>query len=163
MTRSKLLSLGLLAALLAQLGAGCSSFNRAWDKAAALDRSAAGIEGRWVGHWESDKNGHTGALRCIVTHQSNEVYSARFHAKYKRLFNLSFGYRALLEAKSDGTVASFKGEADLGWYAGGVYRYEGHAGGTNFFSTYSCKYDHGKFIMTRPDHAASGKDSAQDR
>src|SRR2546430_12231564 len=29
---------------------------------------------------------------------------------------------------------SFKGEADLGKFAGGVYHYEGHANQTNFFS-----------------------------
>ena len=34
--------------------------------------------------------------------------------------------------------------------AGGLYTYKGRATATNFFSTYSCKYDHGIFEMTRP-------------
>ena len=39
---------------------------------------------------------------------------------------------------------------NLGWLAGGVYHYEGRADATNFFSTYTSKYDHGTFQMTRP-------------
>jgi len=42
---------------------------------------------------------------------------------------------------------------NLGALAGGRYTYTGRATGTNFFSTYSCKYDHGIFEMTRPPSA----------
>jgi len=31
-----------------------------------------------------------------------------------------------------------------------VYHYDGHADTTNFFATYTSKYDHGTFQMVRP-------------
>jgi hypothetical protein len=135
-------------------GSGCSSFQREWKKsppsalASSTDTGLA-IAGRWEGTWQSTHNGHNGALRCIVRPLSKDVYSARFHAKYRRLLNLRFGYTALLKVTTEPPRSTFRGEADLGWYAGGVYQYEGHVEGTNFTSTYSCKYDQGTFRMTR--------------
>lgn len=142
--------LGLLAVGLA----GCTSFDRDWRRAAATPPGGGRLEGRWEGEWESDVNHHRGALRCIVTPLSNEVYSARFHAKYRRLVNLTFSYTARLEARPEARPeaerVTFSGEADLGWYAGGLYRYQGHATATNFQSTYSSRYDHGTFRLSRP-------------
>ena len=43
----------------------------------------------------------------------------------------------------------FSGAEDLG-KAYGVYRYEGKATATNFYSTYKASFDHGTFQMTRP-------------
>lgn len=149
---------GCMRILLATLAlglTGCSTFQRDWERAGQAGQRPApgGIEGRWEGSWRSDKNGHNGALRCVVTRLTNDVYSARFHAKYKRLCNLTFGYTVRLETATANDRTTFRGEADLGWYAGGVYRYEGHSIATNFFSTYSCKYDYGTFQMTRPAEA----------
>jgi hypothetical protein len=58
-------------------------------------------------------------------------------------------YTVPLSVEPQDSGSRFRGEADLGWLAGGVYRYEGHATATNFFSTYECKYDGGTFRMTR--------------
>lgn len=44
-----------------------------------------------------------------------------------------------------------RGEANLGWWRGGIYRYAGRATATNFLSNYECPYDHGTFEMRRPD------------
>jgi hypothetical protein len=63
---------------------------------------------------------------------------------------LSFGYTVPLQVEPATNGFKFSGQANLHWYAGGIYKYEGHADATNFFSTYSCKYDHGTFQMTRP-------------
>ena len=141
---------GALAAVVCGCLSGCSSFERAWKKAAGAPVSQNGIAGRWTGRWESEENHHGGALRCIVTEQTNGVQLARFHARYKRLFNLTFGYTVPLETVRAGDGMDFHGVASLGWYAGGLYHYEGRANATNFFSTYSCKYDHGTFRMERP-------------
>jgi hypothetical protein len=135
---------GVGAALVLTL-AGCSSFQREWKKSA--ERPLAGFEGRWDGRWESAKNHHSGRLRCIITRQTNEVFAARFHAKYLGI--LSFGYTATLETKPGMHPFNFSGSADLGSFAGGIYHYEGHATQTNFFSTYSSKDDHGTFSMER--------------
>jgi hypothetical protein len=141
------LGLGLIGALL--LGGGCSSFHHEWKKAAANSPSVAGMQGRWQGSWHSDVNGHSGKLRCLISETGTNTYRARFHAKYLKI--LSFGYTVALKAEPSATNGfTFSGEANLGRLAGGVYHYEGHADGTNFFSTYSCKYDHGTFQMARP-------------
>ena len=75
-------------------------------------------------------------------------YQARFHAKYRKI--LGFGYTVPLKVRTVAGVFNFQGEADLGWYAGGLYFYSGHVRGTNFSSTYRSEKDRGTFQMTRP-------------
>jgi hypothetical protein len=128
--------------------AGCSSFNREWKKASGNPTPTDPIAGRWDGHWVSDVNHHTGRLRCIVTSKSNDVFQAWFHATYQSIF--TFGYTVELHTAETNRTVTFNGEANLGSFAGGLYKYEGHAEATNFFSTYSSKYDHGIFQMSRP-------------
>ena len=147
MTRSRSLCLATFV-LLALAGAGCSSFNREWRKAAKNPAPTDSISGRWDGHWISDVNHHTGRLRCIVTSKGNDLLQARFHATYQSIF--TFGYTVDLHTVQTNGTVSFDGEANLGSFAGGLYKYEGQAQATNFFSTYSCKYDHGIFQMYRP-------------
>jgi len=127
---------------------GCSSFNREWKSALKEPVPAQGLAGPWEGRWVSDATGHNDRLRCVVTEQSTNHYRADFHANYKRIFH--FGYTVPLEVRRNGAKYDFSGEADLGKLAGGVYKYEGNATGTNFVSTYTSKYDHGKFEMSRP-------------
>jgi len=130
------------------LGGGCTSFNRDWQIAANHPVQVSEVQGPWQGFWRSDANGHTGRLRCLVTKSGDGIYRARFHANYSKV--LSFGYTVKLKTESVGDSFNFRGQANLGWLAGGVYYYEGHADQTNFFSNYSNKYDHGTFQMTRP-------------
>ena len=141
---------GLLGLVL--LGAGCCGFDRAWRRAAEQNRVPPGdISGRWAGTWRSEASGHHNELRCLMTRQTNGLYSARFHARYKKgIFHLSFGYTIPLQARRTGEVFEFDGQADLGWLAGGVYRCEGSATSNSFHSIYESKYDHGVFEMTRP-------------
>ena len=130
---------------------GCSSFNRAWKKSAAIPPEANSLAGRWEGTWLSNVNGHNDQLRCLMSPVTNGIYSARFHAKYRRgILRFTFGYTAELTVREEEGTFQFQGESNLGWYAGGVYRYAGTASGTNFFSTYDSKYDRGFFRMTRP-------------
>jgi len=131
--------------------AGCSTFERDWRAASQAPEQRDALVGRWQGTWRSEVNGHNDQLRAVVTPASNDVYSARFHAKYKLGFlRFSFGHSVLLQARRANDAFQFEGGADLGWLAGGVYRYEGSATATNFTSTYRSKYDHGTFKMTRP-------------
>ncbi len=135
-----------LAALLVL--SGCSTFNRDWQAAAADRTPANSIAGRWEGKWLSDQNGHSGKLRALIRPLDNGQYEARYHANYG--FILSFGMEAKLNVKpvADGQW-QFSGAENLG-KGYGVYRYEGKASGTNFFSTYKASLDHGTFQMTRP-------------
>jgi hypothetical protein len=128
---------------------GCSTFNREWKAAAVEPIPADTVAGRWEGLWLSDVNGHDGRLRCLVTRAGDKQYQAHYRATYWKCFR--FSYRATMQIeKAPGDDAhTFQGEADLGWWGGGVYRYEGRITSTNFFSTYRSKYDHGTFRMKR--------------
>ena len=127
---------------------GCSTFNRDWKAAAVTAAPEDDVQGRWLGTWLSEGNGHSGRLRCLLTRDATGRYQARFHAKYKKI--LGFGYTVPLTVETTNPAFRFRGEADLGWYAGGLYHYEGQASLTNFFSTYRCPADHGTFQMRRP-------------
>ncbi|MGC3959835.1 MAG: hypothetical protein QM813_18490 [Verrucomicrobiota bacterium] len=134
--------------VLAALACGCSSFNRQWKQAGQQPAPTDAITGRWEGRWFSDANAHTGKLRCIITHQTNDLYAARFRATYMKI--LRFSYTVPLTINASNAVWHFQGEENLGAMAGGVYRYVGSATPTNFHSTYDSKYDRGTFEMQRP-------------
>jgi hypothetical protein len=140
------LSLAIL--MLALVGSGCSQFHGEWRAAAKQAPPADAIVGRWQGSWKSVPSGHTDKLRCLVTKLDDTRYQAWFHAKYHTIF--SFAYKVELRVEKQTSEFQFKGSADLGKLAGGVYTYDGHANATNFFSTYTAKLDHGTFQMTRP-------------
>lgn len=128
------------------LSVGCSSFNREWKETRPDSGESQGLEGRWEGQWISEVNHHHGRLRCIVK-KENEVYQARFHARYRKI--LRFGYTVPLKAEPVEPGYKFRGDANLGALAGGIYHYDGHADGSNFFSSYSSQHDHGTFQMQR--------------
>jgi len=127
---------------------GCSSFDRNW-KAAAGPPAANSLEGRWEGKWLSAVNHHTGTLRCLLTRESETTCRAQFKATYWKTFSAS--YAVTFTGERQEGVWLFKGDKNLGWFAGGVYHYEGRVTPTNFFSTYHCKYDHGTFELHRPE------------
>lgn len=130
------------------LANGCSSFNRDWRAAATWPMVPGDIQGRWEGTWKSDDSGHNDRLRCLISREPAGDYLARFRANYRTFVN--FGYTMRMKVVTNGEVFQFSGDANLGWAAGGWYHYEGKVQGTNFFSTYRCKYDHGTFRMERP-------------
>lgn len=126
---------------------GCSTFNRDWKRAANAPAPANSIAGRWEGRWISDVNGHTGALRCLMTSVDEANCRARFRATYKQVLHFSYAVPLQVQPHYDGW--EFSGQENLGRLAGGVYYYEGRANLTNFLSTYRCQYDHGTFEMHR--------------
>jgi len=139
---------GNVAALVLMLFAcGCSSFNREWRKAGKQPDQPDSVTGRWEGRWLSEVNGHNGKLRCLVSHQTNDIYAARFRATYLKV--LRFSYTVPLRVETNEAGWRFQGEEDLGKLGGGVYRYAGTATATNFHSTYHSQHDHGIFEMSR--------------
>jgi len=137
--------------VLVTLATGCRSYERAWKSALATPTPTTTIEGPWIGQWESDHNHHHGPLRCILKHVTNSVYSAAFKAGYGiGIFKLTFGYTANFQGEKDETPFVFQGDANLGWYAGGVYHYSGRIVPTNFSCIYTSKYDFGVFRLERP-------------
>jgi hypothetical protein len=139
----------------AALLVGCSSFNREWNRLAKSNASLPGITGLWEGNWQSGANDHSGQLRCIVTQQDTNRYSAKFKARYQVV--LSFSYTVDLEAEQTGELWRISGREDLGSLAGGIYQYDGQVSATNLFATYRSRYDHGTFQMRRPDTVATAR------
>ncbi len=140
-------NLGTTLLLVAFLAAGCSSFNRDWK--ATVAASAPGtINGPWEGTWKSDDSGHHDRLRCLIRAEGMGAYQARFRANYRKI--ISFSYTMKMVGAETNGVFRFRGEANLGRLAGGIYHYEGEASAITFFSTYSSRYDHGTFQMSRP-------------
>lgn len=145
-----LLSKIVLVLSLLGLGSGCSSFHREWREAAKVSPTGdRPWEGRWLGTWQSDANGHHGGLKCVLTPGGEPgQYRASFRASYAKVIH--FGYVAALTGSESNGVVRFSGSSDLGSVAGGVYRYDGHANATQFLSTYKSGGDHGTFTLKRP-------------
>jgi hypothetical protein len=128
---------------------GCSSFERDWR--AATETNSTGIEGRWIGRWNSDSNGHNDILRCLVTKKTDTIYETRFHAKYSRwIIPLSFGYALDMNVTAAEGVYQFRGQADLGMLAGGGYQYTGEGNTTELRFNYNAEKDRGTFRLQRP-------------
>ena len=139
----------LLGLFIAIIATGCSSFDRDWGKASG--QSTQGIEGRWVGRWHSDHNQHNGVLRCLINKKSEDMYETRFHAKYKlSIFTISYPYDMEMTVTRTDDAFNFKGEADLGRLAGGLYKYDGTGTTNNLAINYRSPKDHGTFNLKRP-------------
>jgi hypothetical protein len=107
------------------------------------------LVGPWEGTWQNSNNTHRDRMQAVLTRTGPETYRASFHAWYKRF--LTFQYSTELKIdRREGQIVYFRGASDLGVLAGGMYRYEGHASPTNFYSTYDSKYDVGTFTLQRP-------------
>lgn len=127
---------------------GCSTFNRDWNKAVSNPIQPASVAGAWDGSWLSDHNGHNGRLQCLLTENPDGTYQARFRAVYAKVIRVGYTANFQMVPAASGET-QFKGSADLGWLRGGSYGYEGRIWSTNFFSTYTNKYDYGTFQMHR--------------
>jgi hypothetical protein len=145
-------TLFLLSAATLLSAAGCrNQFQEEWKRGAVADGGAGGADhlaGRWKGSWKSDKSGHSGGLRCIVTPLDGDTYRAKFNATYALL--IRFGYAMEMTADVQEDVTYVAGEADLGKSAGGVYEYEGQSDGRTFRLNYRTKKDYGHFTLKRP-------------
>lgn len=106
------------------------------------------ISGPWIGTWQNTNNTHGDQLRAVIRRTRLDQWQVHFHAHYGRL--LTFAYRATLNGDESNGVVRFTGEENLGWLAGGTFRYVGEASSTNFFSTYENNYDSGTFTLHRP-------------
>ena len=136
-----ILSVGLVL-----LGLGCSTFDRDWN----ATTNTTGIEGRWVGRWHSDHNQHNDVLRCLITPKEGNIYSTRFHAKYKfGILPISFGYELDMTVTEASGQYQFQGQADLGKLAGGLYHYTGSGTTNQLKFNYRSPKDYGTFNLQR--------------
>ncbi len=140
-----LLPMTLLASV---LSTGCTSFESDWKATTRYPTPPGDITGPWIGTWQNTNNAHGDQLRAVIRRVGLHEWQAHFHAHYGRL--LTFSYRAQLTGNEQEGRVQFTGEQNLGWLAGGTFRYVGEANPTNFFSTYENVYDSGTFTLHRP-------------
>ena len=134
--------------LLALAATGCSSFQREWRNAASTGSGSNGIDGRWVGIWRSDVNGHHGGLRCLISAVNEHEREAKFRASYFGF--LHFEYTVIFQAEHTNDGWQVHGREDLGAAAGGLYYYDGFVTPARFQASYRCEADRGIFEMARP-------------
>ena len=135
-----------LSHLFAALFVNCGDFRHLWE-GSSIQSELGGLEGRWMGEWRSETNGHSGELKCVITGARSNRCRASFRAVYWSALRACYTVELTFEEQSGGN--RFKGESDLGRLAGGVYTYEGEVTGDDFLSSYRCRYDHGTFCMKR--------------
>jgi hypothetical protein len=107
------------------------------------------LAGQWEGTWLSTSNGMGDRLRCTVTKTAEGKYVANFEAIFAKVF--THKSTITLNVTAGGAKWLFRGEEDLGLLSGGVYAYEGHSDGQEFYSTYDSSIDQGIFRMKRVD------------
>lgn len=143
--------IGTICAVLLTLGflllTGCSTFERDWKKSAHHEPGGDFV-GAWDGTWLSEHNGHHGRLRCLVERIGENRYEARFKASFLKV--LTYTQQVELQAQAETQGTRFHGTKNLGWWAGGVYTYDGLADQHQFRCTYRCPVDHGVFDLHRP-------------
>ena len=151
------ISILFIAAALLVLGTGCT-FDRQWRNLARAQAVAGApatqasdpMAGRWEGKWVSERTGHRGRLRAIITPVNATTYRVRYDATYMAVLRFGYGMDLTTSRAAEGATTTFEGQEDLGALAGGMYRYKGTADGTKFHSTYESGNDNGYFEMARP-------------
>jgi hypothetical protein len=145
--RLQILVRALSIALLIIATSGCSTvYNQKWNKAAKNPDPSSMINGRWQGKWLSDRNQHTGKLRCIVTQKQANLYDFHYWATWSIFAG---AYHVEFAIQETNNTAHFAGSKDLGKLAGGLYQYEGNIEGDVFRASYDSKYDEGMFELSR--------------
>jgi hypothetical protein len=109
---------------------------------------APDVTGRWVGCWESDKNGHHGPLRANVHKVSDTCYRVVFAGRFFKV--IPFVYAVTLtatEVRGDAVVLT--GDLYLGPGLG-TFRCDAVVTTCTFDARFSAKSDSGRFTLTRP-------------
>jgi hypothetical protein len=132
--------------ILAAVFSNGSDFNRQWSRDDSQTDAGDGLPRRWQGQWISETNGHHGALRCLLAHDSPTEYVATFYAIYAGVLRVC--YSVALRGQRNGETLKLEGDADLGRLGGGTYHYAGEATASEFSCSYECKYDRGTFEMS---------------
>lgn len=117
---------------------GCSSFERDFRAASA---APGGSVRAFIGTWQSDQGHGSGQLKAIVTRPADGSCSVRFLATYWGCFRARYDIPMQIEGQA------IRGQADLGWLAGGVYQYEGELTADRFRVRYQSEFDKGTFDL----------------
>ncbi len=143
--------LPLVLALAGLMLSSCGTFQRDWKKAVAEYQSGKSTApaGPWTGTWTTATNGHTGALRAIVTPAADEPgkYDFHYHATWAKLFSGAYKVRFPVTRRGDTYLAN--GEKKLGLF--GTFGHKATLSKHSFQATYSNDSgDLGTFSLRRP-------------
>ncbi|MEM0969723.1 MAG: hypothetical protein AAGJ31_10260 [Verrucomicrobiota bacterium] len=121
-------------------------FRKEWKAASPTETgmiAPSGPVGKWEGTWESDRNGHSGLLRCVITPQGEDRYQFRYYAEWGPGLRGSFLIDC--EAKLEAGVYGISGAKKLP--IGGTYSHTGTLSGDRFEATFT-KEGKGKNLGT---------------
>lgn len=127
-------------------------FHTLWREALADARPTDSILGPWIGSWESDPSGHTGALRCVVRSVDDRRLDAAFYAVFWKVFWMTYAPELRCRPVENGY--EIRGSWRLPGPFGGDFSYEGTITPTDFRARYRAAGDHGTFRMRRPEAAS---------
>ncbi len=134
------------AALLFLVSCATPGYRNAWKSAQGAPVSKAGIEGAWEGVWISDKNGHTGDLRCVVTKTGDDEYLFHYWATWAG--GMKGAFKITCEAEERQGVVHVEGSKRLPPF--GTYHHRGKLTATTFTATFrSDKSNVGSFELER--------------
>lgn len=137
-----------------------AAFDQRWDSMAPpmSANPAAMMAGKWEGTWQSDSTDYNGHMQGIIVFTGTTVKDKQVEQQYAasfkmRLFEVGFtDYTVTLNATklADGRI-HFEGVKDLGYYVGGIYRYDGYIypDKDEFYCDYNSDKDCGTFKMRR--------------
>lgn len=152
--------LTLVALLAFTLGSvGCTTgFRAQWAEMAEAESMGAAPEatptsafmGRWIGTWESTRDGHSGRLRAIITERGAYQYDANFHATFAWIVPVfkKVVLNGVLDQTADTPRLRVHGllVTDIG-----DYTYSGYITADEFVADYTSDGgDYGTFTLHRP-------------
>ncbi len=139
------------AALFVVMLGGCESFDDRFKAASVAMPPVGQVTGAWTGSWQSATDADGGKLKAIVTRVEGEgegeTYKVSFKASYAKI--LTSEHSVTLKGQRIGSTVHFEGDKDLGFFAGGQYKYSGYMTPTEFFSTYQAQDHSGSYTLKR--------------
>ncbi|MDF1751284.1 MAG: hypothetical protein P1U89_00765 [Verrucomicrobiales bacterium] len=126
-------------------------FKKSWAKEVNIYQNKQNrdpVLGPWKGVWETDTNGHTGKLECIISRNESEgSYHFRYFATWA--FLLRGTYEVTFPVTEINGEFVIEGDENLGFF--GNYHHSGKISGDEFTASYSNgKNEVGNFRMIRP-------------
>jgi hypothetical protein len=108
---------------------------------------ASDLTGRWVGHWEDCRSGHSGPLRATFCKCDDTHYRVDFQGRFALIIPFRYSVTLTVTGQENDTVL-LGGDSYLGRLFG-TFTYSARATDTDFIADYSsCRYE-GKFVLRR--------------
>ena len=143
-----------LRCLLLLLAFGLSScagarFDHEWKRGSV--QKAQDLTGNWEGKWQSQSNGHTGRLRCIVkpVEGSRDDYSFQYQAFWGRFLQGIFTIQCKT-LRTDPQKWKVSGSKNLGKWLGGEFSHQAEITPQVIHAKYHSQLDHGVMDLRRP-------------